>query len=337
MAPAAACRTPAAPAARRRQRRARLSMRPTSSAFSRSRSADFERRFPAGLDVHLRPQALQAVEAVLGQPGLELALGLHLFLQRAQRVQRARRGRPACALCALTSSCCARRCSSSAAPAPAARAGALRRRDSAASSAGTWRLQACRAAAASGALRPCRSAASRSRRAFSARDLLLACCGCRRPAPGSAAAPALTACALLVGCAPRAARTASSSAGSVSRCALGLRGQLGRLAPRPRRSARRAARPRRRRPRGAAPTALFCASSSAMRCSTRCAAFDDVADALFEPAHLERGLGQRALRGVQRVAGGVVRLAHGLELGLDLAQLGHARFERVVRLVAPPA
>jgi hypothetical protein len=52
------------------------------------------------------------------------------------------------------------------------------------------------------------------------------------------------------------------------------------------------------------------------------AAFDHVADALFEPADLQRGLGQRALLQVQRVAGGVVRLAQRLQLGLDMAQLG---------------
>ena len=46
-----------------------------------------QRRLPAALDVHLGPQAGQAVEAVLGQPRLELALGLHLLLQRAQRLQ----------------------------------------------------------------------------------------------------------------------------------------------------------------------------------------------------------------------------------------------------------
>ena len=61
------------------------------------------------------------------------------------------------------------------------------------------------------------------------------------------------------------------------------------------------------------------------------AALDDVADALLEPAHLERGLGEQPLRRVQIVAGGVVRLAQRLEVGLDLAQLGDARLERVGR------
>ena len=56
----------------------------------------FERRLPAGLDVQPRPQALQRIEAVAGEPGLELAFGLHLLLQRAQRRRGGRRGRPAC-------------------------------------------------------------------------------------------------------------------------------------------------------------------------------------------------------------------------------------------------
>src|SRR3954465_3452428 len=47
----------------------------------------FEPRPPAGLDVDLRPQARQAVEAVLGEPRLELALGLDLLLQGPQRLQ----------------------------------------------------------------------------------------------------------------------------------------------------------------------------------------------------------------------------------------------------------
>ena len=58
------------------------------------------------------------------------------------------------------------------------------------------------------------------------------------------------------------------------------------------------------------------------------AAFDDVADALLEPAHLERGLRQLALARVQRVVGGVVGLAHVFELGLGVAQLGQAGFQR---------
>ena len=58
-------------------------------------------------------------------------------------------------------------------------------------------------------------------------------------------------------------------------------------------------------------------------------AFDDVAYAFFQPTDLERGLGQRALRTVQAVAGGVMRLAHGLQTGLDMAQFGQPRFERI--------
>jgi len=62
------------------------------------------------------------------------------------------------------------------------------------------------------------------------------------------------------------------------------------------------------------------------------AAFDDVADALFEPADLQRRFGQRALLFMQRITCGVMRLAHRFELGFDMAQLGQARFERIRRL-----
>ena len=58
------------------------------------------------------------------------------------------------------------------------------------------------------------------------------------------------------------------------------------------------------------------------------AAFHHVADALFEPADFQRGIGQRPLLEVQRVAGGVVRLAHGFQLQLAMAQLGQAGFQR---------
>ena len=58
------------------------------------------------------------------------------------------------------------------------------------------------------------------------------------------------------------------------------------------------------------------------------ASLDHVADALFEPAHLECSLGQLALALVQCIAAGIVRLAHGFHVGLDLAQLGDACFQR---------
>ena len=128
----------------------------------------FERGFPAGLDVHLRPQALQAVEPVLGQPGLELALGLHLVLQRAQRLEPRAPGRPG-ASASLLAAVLPRAAllverrhllapARAAAPRPAP-APALRRRAVA--------LQLRPAAAASGAARPWRSPASRSRRCCS--------------------------------------------------------------------------------------------------------------------------------------------------------------------------
>ena len=46
-----------------------------------------ERSLPARLDVQPRPQALQVLQTVLGQPRFERALGLHLGLQRPQRLQ----------------------------------------------------------------------------------------------------------------------------------------------------------------------------------------------------------------------------------------------------------
>ena len=44
----------------------------------------FQGVFPAGFDVDAAPQALHAIQAVLGQPGAQLAVGLDLFLQRLQ-------------------------------------------------------------------------------------------------------------------------------------------------------------------------------------------------------------------------------------------------------------
>jgi hypothetical protein len=144
------------------------------------------------------------------------------------------------------------------------------------------------------------------------------CCGCRRPAPGSAAAPRPPPrCSLARAwrCAPRLPPAAAA----------GLLLGLGRE-----HSACSSA---------AGDLPADVSSSAAARLSGAgplrvlrlqvgqallgaLAAFDHVADALFQPAHLQRRLGQRALRGVQGVAGGVVRLAHGLQLGLDVAQLG---------------
>src|SRR6476646_9079175 len=54
----------------------------------------------------------------------------------------------------------------------------------------------------------------------------------------------------------------------------------------------------------------------------------DIADALLEPAHLERGLAERALRGMERVVRLVVGLPDRFELGLDAAKVGALRFER---------
>ena len=58
------------------------------------------------------------------------------------------------------------------------------------------------------------------------------------------------------------------------------------------------------------------------------AAFHHVADALLQPADLQRSVGQRTLGQVQPVRGGVVRLTHCLQLGLHMPQLGHTRLQR---------
>ena len=43
-----------------------------------------KRVFPARFNMQAAPQTLQALHAMLGQPGLQLAIGLHPFLQRLQ-------------------------------------------------------------------------------------------------------------------------------------------------------------------------------------------------------------------------------------------------------------
>ncbi len=63
------------------------------------------------------------------------------------------------------------------------------------------------------------------------------------------------------------------------------------------------------------------------------ARFHHVADLGLQAADFGVGLVQRALRGVHRVGRGVVRGAHGLELGLDMAQLRGLRFQVDLRLL----
>ena len=180
----------------------------------------------------------------------------------------------------------------------------------------------CRARPAAGARPRRRSRRLRSARAcssmlrLSAASTWICCCTC-------VTSPR---CSLARAC---ATRTASSKLGQAAALLLGLRReQLGLLARR-RRSARR------------------CCSSSASRLAWRVdplrvlrlqlgqarlgalAAFDHVADALLEPAHLQLRL--RPARPARRagVGRGVVRLADLFQLRLDVAQVGHARFERV--------
>ena len=99
-----------------------------------------------------------------------------------------------------------------------------------------------------------------------------------------------------------------------------------RRARRPRSRRRGARARRRRRPRACASRALrFEVGALAHE---PLATGGDVADPLLEPADLERGLAERALRRVQRVVGVVVRLPDLLELGLGATQVGALRFER---------
>ncbi len=78
---AAAGRRPGARAARRSPKARAQSRLRTSSAAMRSRSTASSGGLPAGLDVQLLPQARQAGQLMLGQPGFERALLLHVFLQ----------------------------------------------------------------------------------------------------------------------------------------------------------------------------------------------------------------------------------------------------------------
>ena len=62
-------------------------------------------------------------------------------------------------------------------------------------------------------------------------------------------------------------------------------------------------------------------------------AFHHKADFGLQPPHFGAGFVQLALRLVDLVTCGVMRLANGFQIGLDVAQIGHARFERVHGLV----
>ena len=255
----------------------------------------FQRGFPAGLDVHLGPQALQAVQPVLGQPGLELAARSAPCPAARAAPPAARPGRPGARLRRLPPAACARRCSSSAgtcSPSSCSRA-----------SASAWPsfgggavalqllqpLQVGRGQALALAAQPLAALLQLARLLVDVAALggqhldLLLHLGHRA--------------ALLVAALPARRARASSSAGQLLRLLLGLRGLQLRPAPRPRRSASamRSSSASRLglalRPIGrSAPSARPGAACDAL------AAFDHVADALFEPAHLQRGLGQLALR-----------------------------------------
>ena len=263
------------------------------------------------------------------QPGLELAFGLHLVLQRAQRLeagadvgQRA----PSCAAAAA----CARRCSSS--------CGTFRCSSCSRASACWLRLVGAAAVAAQRfergqvGRRPALAFAGQAlARAVRAGATARRRCGSRPPAPGSAAAPAPPRRAAALLCLARRATRRRPAPAVRSACSSACAASS-RPARRRRRSAPRVARSSACASACRAAHCAFCAFRSASRRLRALAALDDVADALFEPADLERRIGQLALALVQQVVGGVVRLAQPLELGLDLAQLGEARFQRVRRV-----
>ena len=271
-----------------------MSRRPTSSASEALAQRRLERRLPARLDVDPRPQARQRFEAVPGEPGLELAFGLDLLLQRAQRLEPGARGRRARRASSLTASCCARRASSSAGTRSLpARAGGLRPHGA--------RLG--RGGALPGGVQPRRVGAAPGRLFFGdqaiapALGLARACSSTlrsRRRAPGSAAARRRrrSRCSSLrrlrlaqrrlrapaVAGAASSACAASSSAAARSAAAICSATLL-------------AARPA-PRPRALDPVLVLRSSARQPLRSIALPAFDDVADALFEPAHLERRLGR---------------------------------------------
>jgi hypothetical protein len=164
--------------------------------------------------------------------------------------------------------------------------------------------------------------ARRSRRACSWRAARR-CCAARRPAPGSAAAPGHGRAARWRGLGGaqgvfqlgQACCCSSSWAASISACS---------SAPAPcSASSISASASSRRCPLGDLLAQLHQALLGAL------AAFDHEADLGLQPADLGAGLVQPALGLVDLVAGGVVRLADGLQLGLDVAQVGHARLQVV--------
>ena len=58
-------------------------------------------------------------------------------------------------------------------------------------------------------------------------------------------------------------------------------------------------------------------------------AIHDKADFCFQPSNFGAGFVQLALRLVDVIAGSVMRLANGLQIGLNVAQIGYAAFQRV--------
>ena len=332
-APAAACRTPAWPAARRRAKARTVSSRPTSSALRRSRSAASSAVSQPGSMWMRRPQALQrrrgrawparacslpsvctfscsaaAPRARADSSACLRASALTRLLLRAALARRAR----APARCSSCSRASASRCASlgggelRAAARPAARRRARRARLRSAAQPLAPRVELARllvdVAAVGGQHLDLLLHLRRRRRAAR-------CC-----APAPRAAP-LRARAAARACSSACAASSSACSSAAAICAasvldLGLRVVL-----------------------AARAHCAFCAFELGQALLDALAAFDHVADALLEPARPRAPASASApCAACSSSLGRVVRLAHGLELGLDVAQLGHARFERVDRL-----
>ena len=286
----------------------------------------FERGFPPGFDVDAPPQPLQPVQPMPRQPGPQLAFGLHLFLQRPQRVEPRRQRR-------LASRFAVRRALLAAAllverrhqlgQLVQARIGEflhllrsdkLRAQIFEAVVVGRAELAALGGQALAAALQLAPAFVQVARLRGEQLDLLLHLAGA-----GALRGGALAGLAQRVLDGGQGHRTLFHLCGQdlalLFRLGelLGQRLQLGLgvfAAQRP---------------------LLRLCGDLGLSLQAALAGIDDVADALLQPADLHRRLRQRALRGVQRVAGVVVRLAQRVLLGFRLAQLGDAQLQRVRR------
>ncbi len=283
----------------------------------------FERRLPAGLDADPRPEARERVEAVARQPGLELVLDLHLLLQRLERSQtRAELGVLARFLVDQLLQSAALLVERRDARLPVGHhgerglvlrlglvGGALRRLELAGLDRDQRLLFADQPVAPRLGLRQPLVDAARLRR----RDLDLLLHGGHGAALRVAARLRLAQRLFVRGETLVVGDELGADCFGAALCRFDL-------VTEPRVLSERVGFPR--APAGALRFEVGALAHQAL------AAGGDVADPLLEPAHLERGLGERALRRVQRVVGVVVRLADLFELGFGMAQVGALRFER---------